>query len=72
MESPIIHEPGDEFLRPTNKPWRCLNCGQKLFTVSAILSHKERCKSPQQKVEEKKVVAKWKSPATGKEWNIER
>jgi len=39
----IIHENGDEFLRPTNKPWRCPKCGAELFTVSCIITHKERC-----------------------------
>lgn len=38
-----IHEPNDEFFRPTNQAWKCPKCGQKLFTVSCIVSHKERC-----------------------------
>jgi hypothetical protein len=39
-----IHEYGDEFLRPTNQPWRCHKCGTELYTASSIISHKERCK----------------------------
>lgn len=39
----VIHEYGDEFLRPTNKAWKCSKCGTELYLVSSILSHKKRC-----------------------------
>lgn len=49
-----MHEYGDEFLRPTNQPWKCPKCGFKLFTVSSILSHKQRCtNNPNAKIEQK-------------------
>lgn len=41
-----LHEDGDDALRPTNKAWKCPNCGVELYTVDVIQAHKERC--PQQ------------------------
>lgn len=38
-----IHEPNDEFLRPTNGPWKCQNCGKEFYTVDVIISHKRTC-----------------------------
>lgn len=39
----VIHEHGDEALRPTDKAWKCPKCRKEFLTISCINSHKERC-----------------------------
>ena len=34
----------DAILRPTNKAWKCPNCGVELLTTECIKGHKEICK----------------------------
>lgn len=50
----LIHEPNDEFLRPTNTPWKCPNCGKEFYTISVIVSHKETCTKPIENTNTKK------------------
>jgi len=53
-----IHENGDEFLRPTNRTWKCPNCGMELYTRDCIQSHKERCKEKRPFTNEHEEVMK--------------
>ena len=53
----MVHEFGDEFLRPTNRPWKCPKCGNTFLTVSVILSHKESCKGPVKNLNEETYAA---------------
>ena len=38
-----IWEPGDEAVRPTQKPWKCPDCGVELYMRASIESHKRTC-----------------------------
>lgn len=54
-----IHEPGDEALRPTNKPWQCMGCGTEIFTKDLIESHQKSCKKWQNKVKWTRIAREY-------------